>query len=145
MWTRRGLDGAQGELICASVLISPIACSHYLVLLFIPAAQVVEWLACRRPRSSEAILALVTAVLLLPSRRVWEELAFLVAGQAPAANGESALPTAAALLTLAPALGVVALGCLVAMLAPRRGADLESAAGTDPRPADSGTPGMATS
>ncbi len=144
-WASKGrcLDGSLGMMICASLLVSPVAWWHYLVLIFIPAAQVAEWLACRRPRVSESILVLLVAVLLLPSRLVWEKLAFLIAGQTPVAHGGSMLPTGAALLTLAPALGVAALGCLVAMLAPGPRA-ASSAAGTDPRPADTGTPATAT-
>ena len=117
-WKGSCLDGSLGVMICASLLVSPIAWWHYLVLIFIPVAQVAKWLACRRAGVTEGILALVVAVLLLPSRLAWEELALLIAGQTPVAHGGSVVPTGAALLTLAPALGVAALGCLVAMLAP---------------------------
>ena len=117
---RRSLAQSFGVMVCASILITPIAWGHYLVLLAIPAAQVIHWLMDRRLPSAETNTALLVAGLMLLPESFWTKLAYLAAGQSPVGGEPSALPFAPALLTFTPALAVGALGWLVATLGPGR-------------------------
>ncbi|MBI4491280.1 MAG: DUF2029 domain-containing protein [Chloroflexi bacterium] len=111
---RRSLDASLDLVVCLSIVASPIAWTHYLTLAAIPAAQVVRRLADRRLTARQTVAALLVAALLLVSALNSLLLAFFVAGLSPQPGAISVLPFASALLTLIPALSVVALGWLVA-------------------------------
>jgi hypothetical protein len=119
---------AVGVMTCLSVVVSPLAWPHYLVLAILPAALALGWLAEHGFPMRETRLALLATTPLLVGYAWWEEWAFRLAGQpTPAEGGAPLLPFAPALLTLIPTLGVVALGCLTAWLGRRESAPAEPA------------------
>jgi hypothetical protein len=109
----RGIDMPFGVTLSASILISPIAWAHYLVLAAIPAAQVLDWLVRHRfPARQTNLMLAVAALLAFPA---WSELARLVAGQ-PLQARAALLGPGPALLTLGPLVGVAALAWLLVSL-----------------------------
>ncbi|MBC7262372.1 MAG: hypothetical protein H5T63_10195 [Chloroflexi bacterium] len=113
MWKRRSLEASLGVMICVGILISPISWRHYLVLAFIPVAQVVHWLVCHQWPARETNGALIVAGLLIVD---WGRLVTYLAGTGPVVEGDIAVPFGLALVTLMPAVAVGALACLVASL-----------------------------
>jgi len=106
--SRLELDPAFGVVLCASLLVSPIAWEVDLVLVAIPAVQLASVLM-RRPSRGKLAVGAVIAILLLLERGDWLELGRLLAW----------VP-GSALMSFGPALGVVVLGCSVALIAGRR-------------------------
>lgn len=113
-------DAAFGLMVSISILVSPIAWGHYLVLAAVPAAYAAGWLANRGFPRRETNGAILVLALLLVSDGLWTQLAFAVAGQTPTALEEAVLPFWAALLSLGPALAVGAMIWLASSLNRRR-------------------------
>jgi hypothetical protein len=108
---------ALGVMVCVSIVINPISWTVYLVLTLIPAAQVLHWLRSHRFPVRETNAALLVAIVLLVPFTLWVRLALASAGYwSMPAGGEPVLPLASALFLRGPALGVVALGGLTALL-----------------------------
>jgi hypothetical protein len=122
---RGDLDVAWSLLVIASILVSPLAWSYYLVLAAIPAAHVIAWLGRNHLPSAETNRALVVAILLLLP---WLELATMLALAVVTARRTLTLPFALAQLPLMPAVGLGALAWLVARLG-GPGADAAPAVG----------------
>jgi hypothetical protein len=116
------LDVSFGVMVGVSVLTVPISWDHYLVLAAIPAAQVIRWLACHHLPSRETNLALIVAVLLIPS---WSRLPAVLGVPAEVVGGEITHSFALALLPMLSAVGVGALAWLVAWLGPVEGSTAE--------------------
>lgn len=114
---RRQKDVARslGLMICVSILVSPISWNHYLALAAIPAVQVGSWLIRHNLPPRETNAALLVAVLLLMGSE-WTKVAIAIAGQPVAFEGTVPIPFAPALLTLMPAVAVVALAFLLVAL-----------------------------
>jgi glycosyl transferase family 87 len=114
-WSRHSsLDAAFGASTCLAMLVSPIAWAHYLVLVCIPAAYVIEWLIRHRFPARETSLALALAVLFAVPYEAWEIAASLLAGQMPVEQTTSVLPALPALITFMPSLALVLLIWLIA-------------------------------
>ncbi|MGC8787563.1 MAG: glycosyltransferase family 87 protein [Anaerolineae bacterium] len=118
LWKRCSLEASLGIMICVSILISPISWRHYLVLVFIPAAQVVHWLVRHQWPARETNWALIVAGLLFVD---WGMLVTVISGRIPIVEGEIKIPLGLALVTLMPAVAVGALACLVASLSRDKG------------------------
>ena len=71
---------AIGLMVCVTIVASPIAWSHYLVLTLIPVGCITRWLIDHRFPVRQTNQALVVAVLLLLSWPVWNYLALLACG-----------------------------------------------------------------
>jgi hypothetical protein len=112
---QRSLDVSFGVIIVVSILASPISWLYYLVLLAIPATQVIDWLAYHRLPSRGTNLALIVAMLLIID---WVRLASFFAIRLAVARGTVTLPFALAQLPLMTAAAVGALAWLVASLGP---------------------------
>lgn len=115
-----GLDAAFGVMICTSILVSPLVWSHYLVLMAIPVAYVIAWLAAHRLPARETSEALLVGMLLFPSVADWSAPMLWISGQAPTQSGSYVLPFAPTLLMLVPTLAVAALGWLVSAVGSRK-------------------------
>jgi hypothetical protein len=114
----QSFDAAYALMICTSILVSPIAWDHYLVLTVIPIALVAGYLAKKDFPSRETNLALLGGILLFISMPMWDMLTFLVIGEARSTNLNGSVPFGAALLTFGPTVAVLSLGLLVAALRP---------------------------
>jgi hypothetical protein len=123
----RDPDSQFALLTCASILTSPIAWNHYLVLAIIPAALIIARLAGHRFPRGKTNAALLVAMLLIIPEVWWLRLGRLVSGQVPIATETSFLPFAPALLTLMPTLAVGALGLLVLQSSTLKRADAQAA------------------
>jgi hypothetical protein len=87
---RLPLRWAISLMVCLTIVASPIAWSHYLVLTLIPLGCIARWLIDHRFPVRQTNLALAVAVLLLLSWPVWNYLALLACGYAdepPGTNG----------------------------------------------------------
>ncbi|MHB1004704.1 MAG: glycosyltransferase family 87 protein [Chloroflexota bacterium] len=104
-----------GTAMCVSVIVSPVAWSHYLVLAVVPAACLVAALVRQRLPVRETNLALAVALLLLlPSDAI--RAVFMAVGT-PASDENVAVPLWAAALMLLYPLGLALLAWLVARTA----------------------------
>ena len=120
VWSRRySLDAAFGLMTCVAILVSPIAWAHYLVLLCVPTAYVVEWLIQHRFPVWETRVGLALAALFAVPYEGWETAATLLGGQTPVQGIPTVLPPAPALLTLMPTLALALLACFIALLGAR--------------------------
>lgn len=108
-WRHRRLDLALGMMLCVSLLISPIAWDHYLVLAAFPIALLVGRIGRQEFDRGAVNFALIAALLLLLPVRSWMDLAVGVSGDPSA----STVPFLPALLTYVPSLGVGLLGWLL--------------------------------
>jgi len=78
----RSLEVAISVMVCVSIVVSPIAWRHYLVIAALPTVQAIYLLVqCRFPRR-ETVVALLLLAVLLPSG-YWEEQLTLVPGANP--------------------------------------------------------------
>jgi hypothetical protein len=102
-------------LVCVSLLTTPIAWDHYMVLAALPGAQVIHWLARTRFPSAETNLAIVVAMLLLIP---WVHVATILATLVVSARRSLTLPFALSLLPLMCAVAVGSLAWLVLRLGP---------------------------
>lgn len=111
----RRTDEWFGLAICVSILVSPIAWTHYMTLATIPAAQAIRWLADRAYPRGKTVAAMVVGGLLLLPPEVAARLTYMLApaGTTPPATS---LPFLVALSQMEPALAVAALAWLVATL-----------------------------
>ena len=109
------LDPGFGIFVCVSILLSPIAWSHYLVLAIIPLAQTIGWLIHQHWPSGQTNLAIPLALLLIPQSE-WVKLGRLLAGQPLTAGMADALSFAPGLVTLALTILVMALAWVMAIL-----------------------------
>jgi hypothetical protein len=103
----RSYDTAFGILVCVSILVSPVAWRHYLVLCLIPFAIVVHSLATRNWPRRVTNLSLVLALLLFIPRSTLDSIMLALSGNDPAH-----VPFLIALLSYLPAvalLGLIAL------------------------------------
>lgn len=112
-------EHAFGLAICLSVMISPIAWDHYLVLLLIPIAQVVSWLKQYHFPKHETLLAAVGMLLLLISWDDWLTLGLVLTGSPVPPDSSRSLALLPGLLTIGPMLAVVYLGWFIAWLGQR--------------------------
>lgn len=119
--SRPPLRTALGVMTCVSILVNPISWQYYLVLLLLPAAQVIHWLHVRGYPVTQTIIALVVAVALDLTSGEWRDLALLVS--TPWIGADQRLPSVASLLLLGPSLGAGALGLLLASLPPNTGSE----------------------
>ncbi len=72
---RESIDRVFGILLCISILVSPIAWDHYLVLLMIPCARLIASLrAAHFPPGQTRAALLIGAILLMPYS-LWDRLA----------------------------------------------------------------------
>ncbi len=118
-WRLSNAAWAFGLMICIGILASPIAWSFYLILALIPIAQVVEWLTRHHFPVRETNAALVVAILLLLPPDAWALLLTPTLGPLlPATMGDPA-PFVRMVAHLGPAVGLVALAALVAVLGMR--------------------------
>lgn len=110
-----------GLVLGASVLASPISWSHYIVLMLVGIAQVLELLASRRFPPGLTNAALVTAALLTISDQAWLVLSLAATGYVP--EGTAAIPFPVSMSTWMPTTGVIALTTLLwVALSPSRAA-----------------------
>ncbi len=107
-------EDAFGTLCCVSILLSPLAWGHYLVLALLPLAEVVRALLRRAfPRREMLLAGVVVAVVLVPGM-LWITLAQLLAGQHVPPGQEAFLPFLPTAVTLAPMIAVAMLTVLAA-------------------------------
>jgi hypothetical protein len=106
-------DTAYGILICVSILINPVAWSHYLILALIPLAIVGRRLFALDLPKGETYALLLLGLLLFIPRTELHRLMLLLTRQEPVAGASSTVPFAVALLSLIPAVAVVGLLWLV--------------------------------
>ncbi len=109
------LDVSLGLMAAVSILTSPIAWAHYLVLAAIPVVHVLRWLERHGWPSKETNVALVVAVLLSVN---WVGVGALLALQWAVARQTMTLPFALAQIPLMTTVAVGALAWLVAWLGP---------------------------
>jgi hypothetical protein len=117
-WTtrHRSVDHTLGAFLCLSVLVSPIAWVHYLVLIIIPFAQVLAWLATTGlPRWPTRAFLLLGALTLMPYA-LWEQGAFVLGGKVYTPDLTASISFGPGLLTLMPALTVLVLLVFVARI-----------------------------
>jgi hypothetical protein len=104
----RTFDVTFGLALCTSVLASPLAWCHYLILLTLPLA-----VAARRviylgfPRGPVYRLVLLVLLLSIPASLFHDAMMLFVADRAAA--GRAVVPFAASLIDLLPAAGVIGL------------------------------------
>jgi hypothetical protein len=106
-------DAAFAILVCVSILVNPVAWSHYLILALIPLAIVGRRLFVLDLPKGETYALLTLGLLLFVPRTELHRLMLLLTGQEPAVGASSTVPFAVALLSLIPAAGVVGLLWLV--------------------------------
>jgi hypothetical protein len=116
-WKSRSRDTLFAAGVCLSLLLSPIAWEHYLVLVVLPVAIVGAWLARRAFPAPESNAALGLALLLMVPSGVVHDL--LLEFMVPGIDGNLAVPTLVSLLTMWPTLGVALLTCLIFSLESR--------------------------
>lgn len=118
-------EWAFGLMICVSLLVSPIAWTHYLVLVLIPATQLLLWLRNRRfPRRESALSLLAVGLLLLP-QAVTAQVVGDLFGVVPV-PGATQVAFPMSMAQMEPSLGLLALAWLVAALGARRGSAVEA-------------------
>jgi hypothetical protein len=103
----RSFDTAFGILVCVSILISPVAWRHYLVLSLIPLAIIIQSLVTRNWPKRVTNLSLGLALLLFIPRSSLDSIILALSGNDPAH-----VPFSVALLSYIPAvtlLGLIAL------------------------------------
>ncbi|OGO42278.1 MAG: hypothetical protein A2Z04_05845 [Chloroflexi bacterium RBG_16_57_9] len=109
----RSFDTAFGLLICVSILVSPLAWSHYLTLAAIPAVIVARRLfALDWPRRETYLAAMIALSLSSPSVGL-NRMALLFAVEEPVLGNAGIVPFAASLITLIPAVALLGLFWLV--------------------------------
>lgn len=113
----RSFDVAFGMVVCASVLVSPIVWSHYLVLLTLPVAVTVRQLAVVGfPRRYVNLLLLMILALSIPAFLLVDIMAlFAFAGETTELG--PVIPFATSLISLIPTVAVIALLVFLRVLA----------------------------
>jgi hypothetical protein len=121
LWSTRSfrLEWSLSILVCVSLLVSPVAWDHYLILACLPAAHLVEFLVRQRfPRRATLLAGLVAAPLVLPYT-LWSRISLLLAGQSPAMPQATPIPFVESLLTMAPTFALGAFTLLLWTVARR--------------------------
>jgi hypothetical protein len=114
----RGKEKAFDTLTCASIVMSPIAWDHYLVLALLPIGHAARGLAAQQfPRAKTRLGLFILGFLLVPMF-AWIALAQALAGVQVPLGQEAHVPFPATLVTFIPTLTVVALTFYVANLEP---------------------------
>ncbi len=109
----RRTDSALGILLCASLLVSPVAWTHYLLLASVPMAVVWRAVVERGYRLRESYgVALVTLGLLPSVGLLLEGAAHHIYG-APSATEAVTIPFGLSLITLVPAVALIGLSLLL--------------------------------
>lgn len=122
----RSFDAALGVMVCASIVASPISWSHYLVLVCIPIAYVIGWLAQQGfPRRETNVFLIIGLLLFLPYS-VWLLLAGSFVGSVIGQTEASPVALPLSLLVVAPSWLVCVLGWLTAALSRDTSRDLLS-------------------
>jgi hypothetical protein len=106
-------DAAFGILVCVSILVNPVAWSHYLIMALIPLAIVGRRLFVLELPKGETYALLTLGLLLFIPRTELHRFMLLLTGQASVAGASSTVPFAVALLSLIPAMAVLGLLWLV--------------------------------
>jgi hypothetical protein len=105
-------------MVCVSLLVSPVAWSHYMTLLLVPLAWIAAWLYRYRFPIRETNSASILGLLLfLSSDMFWELIALTITGQEVSEKVFNyVIPFWAGLLTLMPCIMVIMLAILIAWL-----------------------------
>jgi alpha-1,2-mannosyltransferase len=114
---RQPVEWAIGAMLCVSIVVSPVAWPHYLILGGLSVALIGHWLAHRRFPVVETNAAILAGLLLLIPQPTWHTLALFVGGYAQPEEGErlvlSLLPS---YISMGSALATSALCVLTVLL-----------------------------
>jgi hypothetical protein len=109
----RSFDASFGVLVCVSILVNPVAWSHYLILASIPLVILGRRLLDLGLPRKESYALLALCLLLLIPRTELRRIILLLGGQELVAGASPDVPFASALLSFIPALAVLGLLWLV--------------------------------
>jgi hypothetical protein len=108
----RSFDAAFSILVCVSLLVNPVAWSHYLILTLIPLVVVGRRLFALDLPTRETWIILALSLLLFIPRLGFRRFLVRLAGQDTTLQSPP-VPFAVALLTLIPAVAIIGLMCFV--------------------------------
>jgi hypothetical protein len=106
-------DASFGLMICISLLVSPIAWSHYLILISIPLAIVIQRLLYLDLPYKETKLAFLLCLILIVHVTTLNDAILLVANQKLSIASNPMVPFTATLISLIPTAGILGLLWLV--------------------------------
>jgi hypothetical protein len=104
----RHFDSSFGVLVCASLLVNPVAWSHYLILATLPLTIVVSRLSLLNLKRWESLALILIGSLLFVGAGL-RSLLFLFNNSSIGSGTSIQVSFPASLLTLAPALGILGL------------------------------------